>query len=189
MRILLIDNGTSYLAQLEQLLGGHQKTIIPFSTVFLAHREHFDLVILTGGYKFAVAGHDQEYQREMDFILQSNLPTIGICLGCQLIAHAYGSDLVEMPEKQRGIIQIKQIAPDPIFNNLPETDISVYESHRWVVSRLGEQMHGLARSDDGFEIVKHSEKPIYGLQFHPEMMPDKALGDEIFNNIVTTITS
>jgi len=40
----------------------------------------------------------------------------------------------------------------------------------------------MIKSRDGFEVIKHSTKPVYGFQFHPEMFEDKTCGDEIFKN-------
>jgi len=46
--------------------------------------------------------------------------------------------------------------------------VAVYENHNWSVQKLKRPLRALARSEYGIEILKHSRKPIYGLQFHPE---------------------
>ena len=68
------------------------------------------------------------------------------------------------------------------FDNKEE--VFVYESHRFVVDKVSEDIEILATSNDGIEFFKHKNKPIYGLQFHPEMFVDKTQGKEIFLKIL-----
>lgn len=65
--------------------------------------------------------------------------------------------------------------------------IDAWENHRWVVEKLGPDLIGLARSKLGYEIIRHSTKPIYGFQFHPEMLTKETKGAVIFNNLVKLI--
>ena len=50
---------------------------------------------------------------------------------------------------------------------------TVFESHSYEISKLGNSLHCLAESKNcKNEIVKHKELAIYGTQFHPEMTAD-----------------
>ena len=63
----------------------------------------------------------------------------------------------------------------------------VYEAHRWIIPQLGRDLIGIAQSANGYEIIKHKSRQIYGLQFHPEKYTKKSSGKYIFNQIVDVI--
>jgi GMP synthase (glutamine-hydrolysing) len=77
------------------------------------------------------------------------------------------------------------VEPDKIFVNIP--NFQVFESHRWVVREPINEFKVLARSKDGVEVIKHKNKPIYAVQFHPEMFMDQTCGDECFNNFLNSV--
>lgn len=185
MQILIIDNGSSYISALEQLLGGHEVEIIPWNKIESSQVETVDFIILSGGHLHAVEDHEDLYAREIKLIQETQTPILGICLGFQLIAHTFGSVLKEMHAKEKGIVHLQLIAPDPIFLGIPSFE--VYESHRWVVSEASEVLYTLATSKDGIEIIKHRDRFLYGFQFHPEMFVEKTDGDEIFGRVMEMV--
>jgi GMP synthase (glutamine-hydrolysing) len=173
MSILLIDNGTTLLKKLEQLIPG--KEVVHTFQDFPEDLTGFDLAILSGGSKFQLMGNEEKFSKEIDFIKNSNIPIIGICLGFEIIALAYGAILRELAQNKSEIYEIEIIEED-----LSRRKINVCESHKWVVDTLPDIFEILAISEDGPEIIKHKTKPIYGLQFHPENMVDETEGDELF---------
>ena len=70
--------------------------------------------------------------------------------------------------------------------NLGEGIVRVFESHRWVVDKLPETFDVLALSNDGPEIIKHKNLPLYGFQFHPENFVEESEGDELFLKILNS---
>lgn len=66
-------------------------------------------------------------------------------------------------------------------------EIPVFESHRFAIEKISNVIEALATSDHGIEMIKHKDKPIYGLQFHPESFIDKTQGDEIFLKILENL--
>ena len=185
MKILIVDNGTSYLGKLQDLLAGHHVEIEPFGGPGLDRAGGFDLIILSGGHEMPVMGNEALFEREIELIRQGDIPMLGICLGFELIAHAFGSTLQLMENGEKGIVEIYPSIKSRLFAGIDK--LVVYESHRWVVDEISEELVELARSDDGIEMIQHATAPIYGFQFHPEMFPDQTVGDDIFRNLVQEI--
>ena len=92
---------------------------------------------------------------------------LGICYGAEILALALGGTI-----RKSSVIQGQQ----EIVSN--ESDLSdgketVFESHSYEISKLGNSLDSIAKSENcKNEIVKHKELSIYGTQFHPEMTKD-----------------
>ena len=185
MKILVIDNGTSYLNQLKSLLSGASLDVINYSEINQANSESFDAIILSGGHNFPVNGNEYRLEKEMNLVRNSNKPIFGICFGFELIASMFGAKLELMENKEHGILDIQVIKSDKIFLKIP--NFQVFESHRWVVKKPVHDLIALAQSKDGIEAIKHRTRPIYAAQFHPEMFTDKTCGDEIFHNFLNLV--
>lgn len=136
-------------------------------------------------HSLSVVGHDGEYQNELQVIREANVPIIGICLGFELIAHAFGSPLYRLETKEKGFVKLNIVQSHPIFSDIAQ--VKVFESHRWVVKSVRTPLVGLARSKDGYEVIIHESRPIFGFQFHPEMFQDVTEGDEIMENCLQYI--
>jgi len=185
MKILIIDNGTSYLPQLENLLSGNTFQVVKYSKITTANTDDFDAVVLSGGHDFPVSGNEERLQSEIGLVQNSKKPFFGICFGFEVIAHAFGAKLELMQNKERGILDIQVVEPDEIFLNI--SNFKVFENHRWVIKEPVSEIIVLARSNDGIEAFKHKNKPIYAVQFHPEMFVEKSCGDEMFHNFLNSI--
>jgi len=171
MRILIIDNNTSYLESLKNLLSPHSFSVIKWEDFKYYKLDNYNLIILSGGHPNTVTYSHQLYEDEIKTILRSNIPILGICLGFELIVYAFGGKLKELPEKEKGEIEIEIISNDTILKNI--TSLRVFESHRWIAESLPQELIPLAKSKEGVEIIKHITKFIYGFQFHPEIIVDK----------------
>ena len=185
MKILVIDNGTSYLTQLKSLVSGDDFQVVKYSKIGTVSPDNFDVIILSGGHDLSVTGNGERPQEEIDLVKNCKRPIFGICFGFQVIAHALGAKLEPLETKVRGILDIQVTEMDEIFLNIP--NFQVFESHRWVVKEPTGEMLVLASSRHGIEIFRHKTKPIYGVQFHPEMFVEKSCGDEIFYNFLNSI--
>jgi len=185
MNILIVDNGTTRLAEIKLLLQKDNIKTINFGRISSENIENFDLIILSGGSQFPVFGNETLYKDEIDLIKKSTKPIIGICLGFELIGYAYGAELIEIEKKENGIINLRTARSNQIFKNLP--NFYVYEAHRWAIKKLPADLVELARSKDGIEVIKHRSRKLYGFQFHPEMVTEKTCGDEIFNNLLNIL--
>lgn len=188
MNILVINNETKRIDELRVLLQNHAITEITPMHVSQGDDEKHDLIILTGSHKVSLAGHEAYFGKEIELIKSCPKPIIGICLGLQLIAYAYEGFIDRMPAKHHGVKDIKAVGHDPMFGE--RESFKVYASHRWMVERIDFPLIGLARSADGWEIVKHSSKKIYGFQFHPEVTEGGCTdGKWLFERVLQSVTS
>ena len=177
MKILLVDNHTKDIVELKQFLGNFDFRTVLIEDFSAGLAEGFDLIILSGGSGIrSVKNHPGDYVNEIDFIKNTDKKVIGICLGAQIIAAGFGCDLVELDAEHKGTTKITLTKNGNTYD--------VYEAHRFAITNVPDEIEVLATSDHGIEMFKHKTKPIYGLQFHPEMFVDKMMGDEIFLNLL-----
>ncbi len=188
LRVLIVDNYSEQLDHLHQLLAGHSLEVVTAAHVSSEKASEKDLIILSGGGKYSVAKYaNTVYRKEIDLVKNEtvDVPILGICLGLQIIAYAYGSLLIPLPKKRKETITITMEQNEPISGN--RTEAKVYECHRWAVGLTGNELEILATSEDGVEIVRHSQRLTYGVQFHPETTAKSADGKIIFDNFLQMI--
>lgn len=185
MQILIIDNGTNYLEKLKTLVGDGFYHVATYSEVDLNGINEFDAIMLSGGHNFSVVGNTDKLEKEIEIVKQSNGPIFGICFGIELISSIFRAKLERLEKKEKGIVDIEVVCHDPVFQNI--FDFKVFESHRWVVKESPNELTALAKSKDGIEAIKHKKRPIYGVQFHPEIFTDTTCGDEIFYDFISLV--
>ncbi len=99
-----------------------------------------------------------------------DLPILGVCLGHQSIGAAEGSDIITAKEIRHGKISEIRHEAGPLFQGLPETfDVVRYHSLAIETEDLPDTLVADAFTADG-EImsVRHTDRPVFGVQFHPE---------------------
>ena len=123
----------------------------------------------------------------VDVIKKIQKPILGVCLGHQSIAYAFGGEIIRAKNLMHGkTSQIKITKEDDIFNKLPE-NFRVTRYHSLVVNpkTLPENIIPTSYSLDDNEIMslRVKDKPIYGVQFHPESIMSQ-YGKEIIDNFL-----
>jgi anthranilate synthase/aminodeoxychorismate synthase-like glutamine amidotransferase len=118
------------------------------------------------------------------------LPVLGICLGHQCIAEAFGASVARHPTPVHGKASLVALSPDPLFDGLPSV-IEAGRYHSLHVVEDGLESSGLrvvARVlDDGTVMaVRHRTLPVVGVQFHPESVLTGEWGRRILANFVST---
>lgn len=186
MKILLINNQSRSFKKLKLLVKHHTVIVAPGhdSHISLSKlAQEVDLILLSGGSNGHSVFYDRDYYRDqIDLVQQTDKPVIGICLGAHIITSAYSGQMKRLPRASRGHQHITMTKANNPFSHLG--GIKVHQSHCWAIDKLGPHLDSLARSNHGHEIIRHRLKPIYGLQFHPEILPNYTGGAVIFNQLL-----
>ncbi|MHB8054237.1 MAG: type 1 glutamine amidotransferase [Candidatus Aminicenantales bacterium] len=129
----------------------------------------FSAVILSGSHK--MVGEGEIEAGLIDFLRSNRRPLLGICYGHQALARAFGGFVKKDRVKHHGNEKIRIERPQGLFSGFPGS-FEMSESHEEIVARDGaliKKFHVLAESGPGLvEAIRHRERPLYGVQFHPE---------------------
>ena len=118
----------------------------------------------------------------------ATIPILGICLGHQAIAAAFGGLVVRAPEVVHGKVSSISHDGDPIFTGL-DSPFQATRYHSLVADEdsLSPELYVMARTDNGLIMgLRHRHFPLVGLQFHPEsIVTDK--GPRMIANFIKGI--
>lgn len=189
MRALVVNNGSGEPSAVCDLLKGYDIDVRDREKLEEVDANAFDLTVLTGSSQDPIVYNKEKLADEHNLILNTQKPLIGICYGCELIAHAFGGKLVDRGDgsQKRDLVRIRVVSAHPIFDGRKEFE--AYDSHRWSISEVPDSFSVLAESDHGPEIIKHDTLPVWGFQFHPEKCTDKSLGDEMMLRLIDTFNT
>jgi len=102
-------------------------------------------------------------------------PILGVCLGHQSIAQAFGGRIIRAPELMHGKVSDVHHQSDALFNDIP-SPFTATRYHSLIADEesLPDCLSVTARTDDGTMMaLSHRDLPIYGVQFHPESIETK----------------
>jgi anthranilate synthase/aminodeoxychorismate synthase-like glutamine amidotransferase len=117
--------------------------------------------------------------------LGETTPILGVCLGHQAVGAAFGAEIVRAPKVMHG--KTSEIHHDgkEIFEGLPEP-FTATRYHSLIVAResLPASLEVTAWTDDGLIMgLRHRERPVWGVQFHPESIMTKQ-GHDLLRNFL-----
>lgn len=116
-------------------------------------------------------------------------PVLGICLGHQAIAAAYGGEVIRAKEIFHGKSSTVTVKGNDIFEGVSRK-IEVMRYHSLIVdrSKMPKELEIIGETvrDHVVMAIKHKTKKIYGLQFHPESVFTPK-GNRIIKNFVEGI--
>lgn len=136
-----------------------------------------DGMILGGGPSLDRAGNCSEYLKQLD------IPILGICLGLQVMAQTFGGKVEPGTMGGYAEVDVEIIEEDDILKGLPKT-IKTWASHADQVAKRPPKFQVLARSDVcEIEAMKHDARPLYGVQWHPEVVHTQ-LGGKVLENFL-----
>jgi GMP synthase (glutamine-hydrolysing) len=187
-RILILDFGSQYTQLIARRIREQAVycEIQPCQVGAAAVREFAPAGLVLSGGPGSVIGSDAA---EFDpAILAIDCPVLGICYGEQLLAQHLGG-LVEPGEtREYGRAVFKQEREDPLFADLSGgAERVVWMSHGDRVLRLPPGFLVLGTSEGSpFAAIRHVTRPVYGLQFHPEVAHTEG-GTGILANFVHRI--
>jgi len=173
-RVLVIDNYDSFVYTLNGYLLqlGAETTVVrndAFSVDAAADEiAKYDAVLLSPG-----PGTPADAGVSIPVVtaaIESGQPLLGVCLGHQAIAEAMGATVTHAEELMHG--KTSQIEHDgsAFYAGVPAPFTATrYHSLAIVASTVPEELEVTSRTAGGVIMgVKHSQRPIFGVQFHPE---------------------
>ena len=122
---------------------------------------------------------------ELIRLSSKNIPVLGICLGHQSIAQAYGGKIIRAKNIMHGKLSIIDHDNSLIFKNIPQ-NFQATRYHSLIVekSSLPKNLVINATSKDGYIMaITDVNAKAYGLQFHPESH-DTEYGYKLINNFI-----
>ncbi len=175
-RLLIVDNYDSFTFNLAQAFGalGARVEVIraddarldaALSSTSTARPDR--LVISPGPGRPEAAGRSPALVRAAPLL---GIPTLGVCLGLQCAAIAFGARVVRAPEPRHGKTSLVRHDGKGIFAGVPlPTQATRYHSLMVDEASLPPELVVTARSDDGVVMgLRHITLPLEAVQFHPE---------------------
>jgi anthranilate synthase component 2 len=114
-----------------------------------------------------------------------HVPILGVCLGHQAIGQAFGGKVVRAKVPMHGKISQIRHGGAGVFKNLPNP-FPATRYHSLIVEResLPKSLSVTAETEDGLIMgLAHRERPVYGVQFHPESIAS-AGGHDLLKNFL-----
>jgi len=187
-RILVLDFGAQYSQLIARRIREQHVycEIHPYSMPIDAVRA-FDPagIVLSGGPASVL---DPGSPQLDPALLALGRPVLGICYGLQLLAKQLGGLVEKAERREYGRALLKLEREDPLFaGSTGRAERVVWMSHGDRVLRLPPGFTVLATSEGSpFAAVRHVDRPIWGLQFHPEVSHTES-GGEILASFVRGI--
>ena len=190
--ILLIDNYDSFSYNLYQLVGSLNPDIKVIRNDAMTVKEIEalapDRIILSPGPGWPKdSGVCPEVIKKLG--VEKNIPVLGVCLGHQAICEVFGAKIQHAKTLMHGKQSLIKVNTScELFKDCPETFMAArYHSLVAADDSIPDVLEVTARTIDDNEVmaVKHREKNIFGVQFHPEsiLTPDGKIILKNFLNV------
>jgi para-aminobenzoate synthetase len=190
MRTLLIDNYDSFTFNLYQLIAEVNRVppivvrndTAPWSEI---RDLDFDNIVISPGP--GRPENKRDFGICAEAILESNVPVLGVCLGHQGLAHLFGGKVDYAKRVMHGRPSNIFHTGQDIFEGIP-SPFTAIRYHSLYVAELPDELERIAWTADGMIMgVRHKNRPIWGVQFHPESISTD-FGHRIIENFRTLTT-
>lgn len=170
MKIMFVNNRDSFVWNLVDYVSIFEPdTVVVQNTISLKEVNDLDpdAIVISPG-----PGHPanpRDIGTCLEIIRESSAPLLGICLGHQAIAVAFGGEVDHSPSGPlHGKTSIINHSGNSIYRGLPNPLVGG-RYHSLAITKLPPELEVTARTDDGIIMgIKHRQRPVFGLQFHPE---------------------
>ncbi|MCD4697335.1 MAG: aminodeoxychorismate/anthranilate synthase component II [Bacteroidales bacterium] len=185
MKVLIIDNYDSFTYNLVQLIkesGLCDLKVLSYDDVNENVIEPFDKFIISPG-----PGIPSDFPKLQEYVLKfyTTKDILGVCLGHEAIALAFGGEIFSSGKVFHGFIKQTKIT-DPgnhIFKGIPDQfDAGCY--HSWIINKdtFPKELKITAVAEDGVIMaLSHKQYNVVGFQYHPESIMTK-FGKQMVRN-------
>ena len=169
--ILIVDNYDSFTYNLVQYIGEYRSDVEVIrnddvSLEKIQEKPPEKIVISPGPGRPENAGLSMDVVK----VLGSTNPILGVCLGHQALAAAYGAQVIQAPEIRHGKTSAIEHDGSRLFDGIP-SPLRATRYHSLIVDEatLPSELIITARSEIGLIMgIQHRSHPVVGVQFHPE---------------------
>lgn len=162
--ILIIDCKSEKVSDIKNILDNNMidNKVVPLDSLESFDISSFSGIIISGG-PFKL----EESKSKFEFIKTFNRPVLGICFGHQIIGLVYGSDHFGT-DRIKDSQKINILEKNNLFLGLDNVEEFIQDHFEHIT--LPEDFILLANSNlCDVEAMKHKNKFLYGVQFHPEV--------------------
>ena len=141
--------------------------IKPEEIKLLSEKSNVKGLVFSGG---PASVYEPNAPRPDPSILDLDLPVLGLCYGHQLMAEMAGGKVEPTKQREYGVAYITIDKPVGVLKKLDNRE-KVWMSHGDTVLSIPAEYEILAHTENcPVAAFRHKEKPIYGLQWHPEVV-------------------
>jgi para-aminobenzoate synthetase component 2 len=187
-KILVVDNFDSFVFNISRYLDelGAVTTVVRSNELDPQQAKNFDGVLISPG-----PGTPADARISLDVLAlceEESISVLGVCLGHQIIAQHFGARVSSAPELLHGMTSTISHNETGLFSEIPSPfNATRYHSLAVEESSIPQSLNIDARTESGVIMgVSHIDKPIYGVQFHPESVLTEH-GHQLFKNWLNLI--
>ncbi len=186
-KILILDFGSQYT----QLIARAVREASVYCEIIPYHK-NFEFEpglkgIILSGSPFSVNENNAPDVNVQEFI--SKVPVLGICYGAQLTTKRYGGIVARSNKREFGRAQLHRLKEDVLLTDVADQS-QVWMSHSDTIKELPAGFELLAVTESipvaAFKKNGSEAKPLYGVQFHPEVYHSKE-GKKVLKNFLVNI--
>ena len=146
-------------------------------------KKNIPVIILSGG---PSSVYDSQAPQVDTDIFNMGTPVLGICYGMHLMITNVGGNVLHKGQGEYGFAKIHTVGESPLLKNL-SNESQVWMSHGDEIDSLGNGFEPIAQSsNDVIAAIHHKDQPLYGVQFHPEVV-HTVDGNTIISNFLFDI--
>lgn len=185
-KVLVLDFGSQYA----QLIARRVREQGVFAQILPCHAPFASIkalnpkgIILSGG-PANVYGKDAPVCAPE--IFEMGVPILGICYGAQLMCESQGGKVTAAESREYGVAQISILSKEKLFKGLDD-ELKVWMSHGDQIEHIPDEFQTIAKTATcPHAAIKHKDKPLFGVQFHPEVHHSPK-GKDIIRNFLYNI--
>lgn len=183
--ILVVDNFDSFVYNIVQYLEelGAQCDVQMNNEVVIDKLHEFDGILISPG-----PGSPESAGLSIEIIKEAarlKIPMLGVCLGLQTLAVAFGGEVNQAPELLHGRTSEIFHEKSALFSEIP-SPFKATRYHSLAVTKVPDELMATAHTIDGVVMaLEHRSLPLSSVQFHPEAILSE-YGHQIFRNWLAT---